>query len=89
MKGIGNKGGGWGLFIHNLYICYVKVGKLGFCESGFSNLLALKIYIFMRGDLIKTKVMDKGHQCFLLLTIFYLHIKNAVIKKRDPFYALK
>ena len=47
-----------------------KVGKLGFCEHVFSNLFALKIYIFMRGDLIKTKVMDKGHQCFLLLTIF-------------------
>ena len=51
-------GGGRGLFIHNLYICYVKVGKLGFCERGFSNLIALKIYIFMRSDLIKTKVMD-------------------------------
>ena len=77
MKGIetGGGGGGRGLFIHNLYICYVKVGKLGFCERGFSNLIALKIYIFMRGDLIKTKVMDKGHQCFLLLTIFFVCIK--------------
>ena len=56
---------------------------------GFQIVLALKIYIFMRGDLIKTKVMDKRHQCFLLLTIFSLCIKNAVIKKRDPFYALK
>ena len=55
----------------------------------FQIVLALKIYIFMRGDLINTKVMDKGHQCFFLLTIFYLCIKNAVIKKRDPFYALK
>ena len=49
---------------------YIKVGKLGFCEHVSSNLFALKIYIFMRGDLIKTKVMEKGHQCFLLLTIF-------------------
>ena len=56
-------------------MCYVKVCKLGFCEHGFSNLLALKIYIFMRSDLIKTKVMDKGCQCFLLLTIFSLCIK--------------
>ena len=88
MKGIGNGGGRRGLFIHNLYICYVKVGKLGFCVGGFSNLVALKIYIFMRGDLIRTKVMDKGHQCFLLLTIFFCVHKNAVIKKRDPFYAL-
>ena len=55
----------------------------------FQIVLALKIYIFMRGYLIKTKVMDKGHQCFLLLTIFYLCIKNAVIMKRNPFYALK
>ena len=79
-----------GAYLYTIYIlCYVKVGKLGFCERGFSNLLALKIYIFMRGDLIKTKVMDKGHQCFLLLTIFSLCIKNAVIEKRDPFYALK
>ena len=68
-------GGGRGLFIYNLYMCYVKVGKLGFCECIFSNLLALKIYIFMRGNLIKTKVMDKGHQCFLLLTIFFVSIK--------------
>ena len=36
----------------------------------FQIVLALKIYIFMRGDLIKTKVMDKGHQCFLLLKFF-------------------
>ena len=78
-----------GAYLYTIYICYGKVGKLGFCEHSFSNLLALKIYIFMRGDLIKTKVMDKGHQCFLLLTIFSLCIKNAVIKKCDPFYALK
>ena len=77
------------IYTQFIYIYYVKVGKLGFCECGFSNLLALKIYILMRGDLIKTKVMDKGHQYFLLLTIFSLCIKNAVIKKRDPFYALK
>ena len=93
MKGIGNwgGGGGWGLLIHNLYIyiCYVKVGKLGFCERGFSNLLALKMCIFMRGDLIKAKVMAKGHQCFLLLKIFFCVHKNAVIKKCNPFYALK
>ena len=90
MKGIGNGGGGGrGLFIHNLYVCYVKFGKLGFCERGFSNLIALKNYIFMRGDLIKTKVMEKGHQCFLLLSIFFCVHKNAVIKKHDPFYALK
>ena len=69
-----------GAYLYIIYICYVKVGKLGFC---------VKIYIFMRGDLIKTKVMDKGHQCFLLLTKFSLCIKNAVIKKRDPFYTLK
>ena len=86
MKGIGNGGGGRA--IHNLYICYVKFDELEFCEHVFSNVLALKIYIFMRGDLIKTKVMDKGHQCFLLLKIFCVH-KNAVIKKRDLFYALK
>ena len=73
--GGGGGGGRRGLFIHNLYICYVKVGKLGFFERGFSNLIALKIYIFMRGDLIKTKVIDKGHQCFLLLTIFFVCIK--------------
>ena len=64
-----------GAYLYTIYICYGKVGKLGFCECGFSNLLALKIYIFMRGDLIKTKVMDKKHQRILLLTIFSLCIK--------------
>ena len=64
MKGIGNGGGGRGLFIHNLYVCYVKVGKLGFCERGFSNLLALKIYIFTRGDLIKTKSWTRDINVF-------------------------
>ena len=90
MKGIGNGGGG-GAYLYTIYIiiCYVKVGNLGFCNRGFSNLLALKIYIFMTGDLIKTKVMDKGQQCFLLLTIFFCVHKNAVIEKRNPFYALK
>ena len=71
-----------GAYLYTIYIlCYVKVGKLGFCERGFSNLLALKIYIVMRGDLIKTKVMDKGHQCFLLLTIFSLCIKKCCYKE--------
>ena len=42
MKGIGNGGGGRGQIIHNLYICFVKVGKLKFHELDFSNLLALK-----------------------------------------------
>ena len=67
----------------------LPVCKSWFRERGFSNLLALKICIFMRGDLIKTKVMDKGHQCFLLLIINSFVHKNAVIKKRDWFYALK
>ena len=44
------------IYTQFIYICYVKVGKLGFCESVFSNLLALKIYIFMRGDLMKTSM---------------------------------
>ena len=49
MKGIGNEGGGRGLFIHNLYICYVKAGKLGFCEHGFSNCACFKnLYLYER-----------------------------------------
>ena len=66
-----------GAYLYTIYIiiCYVKVGKLGFCECGFSNLLALKIYFFMTDHLIKTKVLDKGQQCFLSLTIFFESIK--------------
>ena len=49
MKGIGNGGGGRGLFIHNLYKRYVKVGKLGFFERGFSNCACFKnLYLYER-----------------------------------------
>ena len=36
-------GGGWWaepIYTQFIYICYVKVGKLGFCECSFSNLIA-------------------------------------------------
>ena len=48
--GIGNGGvGSWAGPIYTQFICYVKFGKLGFCECGFSNLLALKtLYLYER-----------------------------------------
>ena len=73
MKGIGNEGGWWEGPIYTQFIYILcKSWQVGILRS---NLIALKIYIFMRGDLIKTKVMDKGHECFLLLKIFFVCIK--------------
>ena len=60
-----------GLIIHNLYICYIKVGKLVFHEWDFSNSLALKIYISMRGDLIKTSHGQVTSMFFLVHNNFF------------------
>ena len=39
-----------GAYLYTIYIlCYVKVGKLGFCEHGFSNCACFKnLYLYER-----------------------------------------
>ena len=65
MKGIGNGEGGGvvgGAYLYTIYIYVMqKLVSWDFASAVFQIVLALKIYIFMRGYLIKTKVMDKGH----------------------------
>ena len=71
------------------YIIHAKFCKLRFTGRIFKLLLALKICIYLRSELIKTKVMDKGHQYFLSLIIISFVHKIAILKKRNPFHASK
>ena len=66
-----------GAYLYTIYIlCYVKVGKLGFCEHGFSNCACFKnLYLYERWS-DQDKSHGQGTSMFSLIdNIFFVHKK--------------